>query len=178
MKSTKKYFYPEKKASPSACMCLQAGPDDDVRPKGIYSISCMSMAVCLWLNLEGLLLSSTPGPIQTPCGVGPRGAGVGRPLLGLHPRPHYPPLDEVQRHRRHRVLLGGAGARLVRRHDQRQRVLPHVRGRADATAHRRYLLVTPCDASNMVSMVFFFFFFFLFFFFFFFKNPSAPLPAH
>lgn len=86
----------------------------------------------------GLLPSPCPvGPLQTPRRARPWRPGVGGSLLGLHLRPRQPALDEVQRHQHHRVVVGGAGARLVRRHDQCERLLPDVhRWQAAPPDHR------------------------------------------
>lgn len=82
--------------------------------------------------------SSFPaGTLQTPRGAGARRPGVGGSLLGVHLRPRQPPLDEVQRRLHHRVVVGGTGARLVRGHDQRQRLLPDVHRRPAAPPDHR-----------------------------------------
>lgn len=66
------------------------------------------------------------GAVPAACRFGPRGSGKRRSLLGVHLRPTSPTVDEIQWHFSDKVVLGGAGARLVRWISQCQRILPHV----------------------------------------------------
>lgn len=95
------------------------------------------------LKLATSLPSALPpsGALPAPRRAGPRGPGLGGTLLGLHLRPRPPALDEVQRHQHQRVLVGGAGAGLLRGDDQRQRLLPDVHRRPASASHHRLVQV-------------------------------------
>lgn len=94
----------------------------------LWQTAMQSQELSLFLSCCGSR-NSVPlllGTLQTPRSAGPRRPGIGRPLLGLHLRPRQPALDEVQWHKHHRVIMGGAGARFIRGHDQCKCLLPDV----------------------------------------------------
>lgn len=103
-------------------------------------------------------LMSSPGPLSTSCSSGARRPSQRRPLLGLHLRPAPALLDEVQRHRRNQVVMGGASEGLIWRLPQRQRLLSDVHQWQEAFPHRRYnhhaSELMSFKKSSMISALF------------------------
>lgn len=88
-----------------------------------------------WTLTSYLML---PGALQTTRCARPWGTGLRWPLLGVHLWSCSQTLAEVQRCNGDGVDLGRACSRLVRWHDQRKRLLPHVHQWQATIPHSRY----------------------------------------